>query len=194
MKSSRGILAAAALAAGLAWPATAQEKEESKKTMAAGAQSTSITATVEAINTAARELTLKGPDGNVVVMGVPESVKRFSEIKVGDRLTFRYTEALLLELHKADAAAKLEMSEVSGVERLKGEKPGGIVSRQITATVAVEAVDAAAPSITVKTSDGNTQSFRVKDKKKLEGVHSGDKFVITYHEAVAVQVSAPAAK
>lgn len=191
MKSSRGILAAA-FAAVLAWPLAAQEKREPGKM--AGARSESITATVEAINTESRELTLKGPKGNFVVMEVPESVKRFSEIRVGDRLNVRYTEALVLELHKADSAAKLGMSAVAGAERLPGKKPAGIFSRQITATVAVENVDAAVPSITVQTADGNTHSFRVRDKKNLEGVHPGDKIVITYHEAVAVQVSSPPAK
>lgn len=90
--------------------------------------------------------------------------------------------------------AKLGMSQTMGVERMKTEKPSGAVSRQITATVAVEAVDAAVPSVTVKTADGNTLSFRVQDKKKLEGVNPGDKLVITYSEAVAMQVSAPKAK
>lgn len=193
MKSSRGILVAAALAAALAWPLAAQEKGEPKKQMA-GARSESITATVEAINTATRELTLKGPKGKIVVVEVPESVKRFPEIKVGDHINVRYTEALVLELHKADATAKLGMSTESGVERMPGKKPAGVVSRQITATVAVEAVDAATPSVTVKTADGNTLSFRVQDKKNLEDVHPGDKLVITYSEAVAIQVSTPPAK
>lgn len=193
MKSSRGVLAVAVLAAGLAWPLAAQEKEEPKKQMA-GARSESITATVEAINTAARELTLKGPRGNVVVVQVPESVKRFPEIKVGDRISVRYTEALVLELHEADATARLGVSAETGVERATGVKPAGVVSRRITATVAVEAVDAAAPSITVRTAEGNTVSFRVQDRKNLENVRPGDKLVITYAEAVAIQVSAPQAK
>lgn len=160
----------------------------------AGARSESITATVEAINTAARELTLKGPRGNVVVVQVPESVKRFPEIKVGDRISVRYTEALVLELHEADATARLGVSAETEVERAAGVKPAGVVSRRITATVAVEAVDAAAPSITVRTAEGNTVSFRVQDRKNLENVRPGDKLVITYAEAVAIQVSAPQAK
>jgi Cu/Ag efflux protein CusF len=193
MKSSRGILAAAALAAVLAWPAAAQEKGHPEKKVSER-QSESITATVEAIDSAKRELTLKGPKGNYVVMECPDSVKRFNEIKVGDQITVKYMEALVLEVHKADSAAKLGTTGTMGVERMKSEKPAATVSRQVTATVAVEAVDMAAPSITVKNAEGNTLSFRVKDKKKLEGVHPGDKLVITYSEAVAMQVSTPPAK
>ena len=107
MKFGR-ILAATAFVAVLAWPVTAQEKMESQKPKSiGGAQVSSVTATVEAIDTANRVLTLKGSDGTLVDVEVPDSVKRFSEIKVGDKLNFRYTEALVLELRKADPAAKL---------------------------------------------------------------------------------------
>ena len=193
MKSNKGVFAAVALAAVLAWPAAAQEKGQAKKQVSAR-ESESITATVEAIDSAKRELTLKGPKGNYVVMECPDSVKRFNEIKVGDKITVKYMEALVLEVHKADSAAKLGTTGTMGVERMKSEKPAATVSRQITATVAVVSVDMAAPSITVKTAEGNTLSFRVKDKKKLEGVHPGDKLVVTYSEAVAMSVSTPKAK
>jgi Cu/Ag efflux protein CusF len=191
---SRRILSAAALAVSLAWPIAAQEKMQSKepKTMG-GAQVSSITATVEAIDTANRVLTLKDPDGNLVDVEVPDSVKRFSEIKVGDKLSFRYTEALVLELRKADPAAKLGMTVESGIERKQGEKPGAVVSRTITATVEVVSTDMKAPSITVRSADGNTHSFRVQDVKNLEGVKAGDHIVVTYKEALAIQVSSPAA-
>lgn len=197
MKSGK-ILAVAALAAALAWPMAGQEKAAPKaagaaKQMAAENEA-SITATVEAIDTAKRELTLKGPKGNVVVMEVPESVTRFPEIKVGDHLSVRYKESLVLEVKKADAAAKLGMTTDAGLQRTEGKKPGGVITRTITATVEVVAVDPAAPSITVRTADGNTYSRRVRDVKNLEGVHAGDKIVIKYSEAVAMQVSAPPAK
>jgi Cu/Ag efflux protein CusF len=188
MKSGR-ILAAAALAAVLAWPVAAQEKGAKGGQMKMGSQTASVTATVEAIDSAKRELTLKGPEGNVVVLGVPDSVKRFNEIKVGDRLTFKYTEAVALEVKKADSGAKLGMSAETGMEPIAGKRPAGVVSRKITATVAVEAVDANAPSISVRTADGNKMSFRVQDPKKLEGVHPGDKIVVTYSEALAITVS-----
>jgi Cu/Ag efflux protein CusF len=185
------------VAAALAWPAVGQEKAAPKsggpKKMA-GSQMSSITATVEAIDSGKRELTLKGPDGKMVVLEVPEQVKRFNEIKVGDHLTFQYSEALVVEVHKADSSAKLGMSEEIGTERKPGAKPAGVISRQVKATVEVEAVDKKAPSITVRDSKGNSMAFRVQDAKNLEGVNPGDKLVITYNEAVAMSVSSPPAK
>ena len=55
-----------------------------------------ISATVEAINVTTRTLTLKGPKGNYMDIVVPETVKRFPEIKVGDTLTARYYENLVI--------------------------------------------------------------------------------------------------
>ncbi len=191
--NTRRALALTALAAALACPVAAQQKSEAKKPIVEK-ETQSITATVEAIDAAKRELTLKGPKGNLVVIAVPESAKRFSEIKVGDELAIQYTEAVAVEVKKAGDSAKLGTTEQSSGQRTDGAKPGGVFSRTVTETVAVAAIDAAAPSITVRRADGNTLSFRVRDRKNLEGVKPGDKIVLTYVEALAVQVSTPPAK
>jgi Cu/Ag efflux protein CusF len=169
-------------------PAAAQDSMKAKSNKITDAQSTSVTATVEAVDAAHRELTLKSPKGEVVVVEVPETVKRFSEIKVGDKLKIKYTEALVLELHKADSGAKLGTEYGEQIERSPGAAPAGSVTRKIVATVAVQAMDKSVPSITVQTAKGNTQSFRVQDVKNLENVAVGDKISITYSEAIAVQV------
>ena len=191
------IALAALLAAAFAWPAAGQEKEAAKGAkpkVISGASVTSVTATVEAIDTANRELTLKGPKGNYVVMEVPEEVKRFDEIKVGDSLTFQYSEAVIVEVHKADPSAKVGMTEKMDIERQPGAKPAGVISRRMTATVEVDAVDMKAPSITVKGDNEHKLSYRVMDVKNLEGVKKGDKLVITYNEAVALKIATPPAK
>jgi len=191
--SKARVLATTALAIALALPAAAQQKSEAKKPIVEK-ETQSITATVEAIDTANREVTVKGPKGNLVVIEVPESVKRFPEIKVGDLLTIQYTEAVVVELKKAGDSAKLGITEQTSGQPTEGAKPGAYLSRKITATVAVDSIDTATPSITVRRADGSLVSFRVRDRKNLEGVKPGDKIVLTYVEAVAVQVSAPPAK
>ena len=45
-----------------------------------------IQASVENINKEKREITLKGPQGNLVTLTATEAVERFDEIKVGDRI------------------------------------------------------------------------------------------------------------
>jgi hypothetical protein len=59
-----------------------------------------LTADVVAIDYEHRTVTLKGPKGNEVTYDVDKSVKRFSEVKKGDQVVVRYTEALALKVAK----------------------------------------------------------------------------------------------
>lgn len=59
-----------------------------------------ISATVEALSYEERWADLRGPDGKLRRVNVPESVKRFSEVKVGDLVVVRHTEAVALTLQK----------------------------------------------------------------------------------------------
>jgi hypothetical protein len=57
-----------------------------------------VSATVEAIDYASREVALKGPKGNVLALKVADDVQGFADVKVGDSLTVAYTQALALEM------------------------------------------------------------------------------------------------
>ena len=59
-----------------------------------------ITAKVEAIDYKKRTVTLKGPEGNVRTFTVDKSVKKFSNVKVGDELVVRVTDALAIVVEK----------------------------------------------------------------------------------------------
>jgi len=64
------------------------------------AQVSEITAKVEAINYQQRWVHLRGPLGRLVKINVPESVEKFSNIRVGDMIVIRHTEAMALMLQK----------------------------------------------------------------------------------------------
>jgi Cu/Ag efflux protein CusF len=81
------------------------------------------------------------------------------------------------------------MSGNAGVTRTPGAKPGGTIAQQLTTTVTIEAIDPKIPSVTVKTADGNKLSFKVEDKKNIEGYKAGDKVDITYTQALAISVA-----
>jgi len=57
--------------------------------------------------------------------------------------------------------------------------------------VTIDAIDAAAPSVTVRTADGHKMTAKVQDKKNLVGLKAGDKVEITFTEALMVTVDAP---
>jgi ribosomal 50S subunit-recycling heat shock protein len=62
------------------------------------AETTEIQANVEAIDYKKRTVTLKGPAGGVRTLKVGKEVKNFNEVKKGDQVVVRFTEALALEL------------------------------------------------------------------------------------------------
>jgi Cu/Ag efflux protein CusF len=148
--------------------------------------SVTTTATIEAIDSTARLVTLKDQDGSYSTIYAGPDVQRFSELKVGQKVTFTYYESLVLAIQKPGAV--VTASGEPTVARSKGATPGGTISQQVTATVTVNAVDIKVPSITVTTEDGRKMSFKAQDAKNLEGVKAGDKIQITYTQALAISV------
>jgi ribosomal protein S17 len=105
---------------------------------------------------------------------------------VGDKVTFRYHQSVVSALRRPGQAAR--PAESGGITRTPGDKPGGTIAQQRTATVTIQAIDMKAPSVTVKTDRGDQMSFRVENAKNLEGYKVGDTVEITYTRALAVSV------
>jgi Cu/Ag efflux protein CusF len=173
------VLAAVPLAA-LAQQPAATKPPVSKTT------STEVTATIEAIDHTHRVVTLKNADGEVE-LGVGPEIKRFDELKVGDTITFRYQESLLVEIAKP-GQAKTPASDDPTITRGKGARPSGTVSQKQKATVTIKAIDPKLSAVTVVAADGHTVSMKVNDKRLLEGLKAGDKVDVTYTEALMVSV------
>ena len=148
-----------------------------------------VTATVTKIDQKTREVSVKTEDGEEFSFVADPAVKNLPQVKVGDKITALYAEALAYEVKKGAGTASLE-ANVGGAAAKEGEKPAGVIGRQIKATVTVTAIDPNAPSITFKGPRGNTRTVKVRDPKKLEGVAVGDSVDITYTEALAVRVEA----
>lgn len=176
------VLASTLVLAVAAWAAESKSVTKSETVTA--------TAVVDAIDHAKRIVTFKGPEGNSVTLRVPEDVKRFGEVKVGDKLNVTYRESYVYTVRKPGVEAA-PMGASEAVTKSSGTKPGVTMAEQERATVVVEAVDMKIPSITVKTEDGRSVSFKVEEKKNLEGVKPGDKIDITYTTALVVSMEAP---
>lgn len=61
-----------------------------------------LRAIVEDIDYENRTVDLKGPRGNIVTVEVDEDVKNFKNIKKGDEVSARYTEAVAISVRPAD--------------------------------------------------------------------------------------------
>jgi len=152
-----------------------------------------ITATVEAIDTNTRTLTVKQRGGDFVPITVPKSVERFSEIKVGDTITARYYDNIVIRLKPTGEAAVDTTSE--SVTKGTGAGLAGTAAMQRTITATIVAIDNKVPSITFKGEKVNwTYSSRVADKASLAKVKVGDRVDITWTEALMVSVTSPGKK
>jgi hypothetical protein len=144
------------------------------------------TAIVEAIDPAARTVTLKKLDGTVVTIAAPPDIKRFAEVKVGDTVTARFYENVVVRVKspgepEVDTAAK----GTTGSEQIL---PGGTKARQWTITATISAVDMDTPSITFTGPNGWKYSSKVQDTSALAKVKVGDKVDIVWTEAVLVSL------
>lgn len=185
------VLAALAVGATLASAAARAQTEETQVQMGGGKLSlgrlTEIRATVEAVDLAQRQVRLKGPKGNVVSVAVGEEVKNLAQVKVGDEVVAQYYQSLALSLAPADSSMSLS-EETAAMAAEPGEQPGAAALRQVTAVVKVEAIDAAASTVTLRGPKGNAVDVEAP-AEALKKVKVGDLVRVVYSEALAVAVS-----
>jgi hypothetical protein len=138
--------------------------------------------TITGIEPTTRMVTFKDAEGNEDTVQAGPAIARFDELKVGDTVTFKYSESLVFALKKAGDPAAPSTGEL-GVSGGGGKTPGGVLAAQVKTTVTVVSVDQDASTITVKTEDGRVMTRKVQEKKNLKDVKSGDQIEITYTQA-----------
>ncbi len=186
------IIAAASAGALAQTPMTGQTMTATAPGKGVAVNTIEVTATVEAIDKAARTVTLKGEDGHEHTITVGPKVKNFSHIKVGDQVIARYVEALTLELKKGGTAIVARTDTMEGAKAKPGEKPAGAVGHQVHVTADVIAVDPATQTVTLR-GPKHTVELTLHDPAQFKLVSVGDQVEATYTEAVAIAVE-PAKK
>jgi Cu/Ag efflux protein CusF len=152
-----------------------------------------VNATVEAIDLGTRVVKLKGPKGNVFDLKVGEEAKNLPQLKVGDVVVAKYYESIAVEVKKPGEPGGVTTSGAVATAK-PGEKPAGMVAKQVTVTTTVEAIDPKKTHVTLKGPEGNSVKVKVQDPKNLKNVKVGDQVVITYTEALAISVEKAAKK
>jgi Cu/Ag efflux protein CusF len=179
------IVLAAILLFAIAQTATAQSKTITGDTK-------TITGTIESIERSSRELTLKKDNGEFVTMTVPKEATKFDTLKVGDKVTLKYYENLVLRMKEQGETAVDTGGEATTASG--AAKAGGTQASQRTITATITQIDPSVPSITFTGPNGWTYSSRVYDKEALSKVKVGDRVDITWTQAVLASVETPAKK
>ncbi len=178
MKQITAVLKVSGLVLALSLPSWAQVKEAQ--------QTIKVSGTVETIDQARRAVNLKTADGKFVAIDVPESAKRFSELKVGDKVSVTYNNNVSVRLKPPGEAA---VDTGKGTSTMGQEaRPGGEASVERTMTASIAAIDKSASSITFVGPNGWKYSRRVADSKVLDQVKVGDKVDITWNTDVTITV------
>ena len=151
-----------------------------------------VTATVDRIERSSRVVTLRSPelgtfrrpgeDGFQSVY-VDPSVKTFDDLKVGDMITVRYIESVVVQVRPG--AALSDPRDVTAEAQRAGN---GQVLEQQRAVVKVEHIDPQGLSIEYRRQDGQKVLRAVQDKRLLQGLRVGDRIEVTLTRERAVSI------
>jgi Cu/Ag efflux protein CusF len=155
-----------------------------------------MTASVLSIDMGSRDVLLMDTQGKLHTVNVSDQARNLDQLRVGDKVTAEYTEAISLQLKKRGTAGGPPVSEAAAMVRSpKGAKPGGAVGRKVTAIATVTAVNTQKQFVTLRGPLGNEFDVQVLDPAQLKAVKMGDEVEVVYTEALAISVqSTPISK
>jgi len=185
-KSLRTIFAACVATAMATAPAFAEEAAPAEDTTRV--MGVSMEAEVTAIDYKTREVSLRGPQGNIVTMTAGDHIARLEDIAVGDSIVTTYIASLEGEL-RAPTEEELANPWVEmdgGAKAPEAADPGAIVGRVIRAVCTLEGMNRLLGTITVKDPRGKYHVIGDVEPEKMEGVVLGATLVLVYTEAMAV--------
>ncbi|MCH7370889.1 hypothetical protein [Aeromonas sp. MR16] len=151
------------------------------------AEEVTAKATITAIDTATRKVSLKNAEGQVFDIVAGDEVTNLQNLKVGDEVALRYLQLLDLELLKGTAGVRKRVVEVEGSKAAAGDKPGAGAGMQVIIYADVIDVDKAQQSIRVKGVD-KTLTLKVKDPAQFALIAKGDQIKAVQTTAIGIGI------
>jgi lipid-binding SYLF domain-containing protein len=171
-------------------PVTPVVAQEEKPLTAEDSILVYTTAKVDAIDQAAREITLKDDLGHVATFTVDKRVKRLAEVQEGDEVTAAYYISVAGELRPPTEEEKQNPIEIrAGAARApKDTEPAAGALRVIKVVTTVAGLDLPTRTVTLTGPMGNYVTIRAKNVENLKKLRLDDTIVVTYTEALAIAV------
>jgi hypothetical protein len=145
---------------------------------------------VQAINAATREVTMVTPEGKTSKVTAGPKVKNFNQIQIGDQVTATVRKTIVVSLLAPGETRAPGQSSAFG-SASEGSKPSTMASQTVQATARIEALDAKHRKVTLRFSDGDTETFDVREDIDMSKAHLGQEVLIRSTETVAVRVEKP---
>jgi Cu/Ag efflux protein CusF len=159
---------------------------------AAGAvASTTVRATVEAVDLKTREVTLRREDGEIVTLAVSEEARNLPQLQKGDIVTASYQVGLVVALGPP-GKEPVRVDDTQATRTAAGQKPGGSIQQTVAVTATVVGIDTATRTVTLK-GPKQTVSLPISKDIDLTKVKIGDQVGAVYQESFALTVE-PAKK
>jgi hypothetical protein len=141
------------------------------------------TATVERIEKSSRLLTLRAPENMMQTVYVDPAVKEFNDLKVGDVITIRYLESVVVQVRPGAALSgprdTTEEARNAGGENVVGQQK---------VIVTIDSIDSQGQVIVYRTADGMKAARYVADKRLVQGLRAGDRVEVTLTRERAVSI------
>lgn len=176
-------------------PATPGPLAAAVKGPVAAVETTTISGTVAVINPMTRQVVVKRDNGRPMSMYVGPNLRNFDNLKLGDKVTIRHTEALALAIAKGGPGNEAKLGEIrSKVEAdaarqaAPGGKPGMSAMERTTLVANVFEIDRQRGILTLRGTDGVPLDIKVADKKTLDQIKPDDQVVIAYRQSAALSI------
>ena len=156
--------------------------------------STTVEATVKAVDYEKRKVVLSGEDGKEVTIEAGDEVKNLAQVKVGDILSVEYIASVSIEVVAPEKAEPGAAAVTSMTRAQPGEKPAGIASQAVVVVMTIEDIDIENQMATLKSADGKLTTVKPRNPENLKKVNIGDKIVITQTESIAIRITEKTAK
>jgi Cu/Ag efflux protein CusF len=149
-------------------------------------------ATVVSVDSATREIILKGEDGRTGSYVAGPEVKNFAQIHAGDKVVVSYYRGITAQVLPAGTAASKEVNQLDlAASAQPGEQPAAGVGSAIRGTVVVQKIDTKSNTLTFLKPDHSSRTLPIESeegKAFIRKLKVGDKVDVVYAEALAVEV------
>ncbi|MDR3536220.1 MAG: hypothetical protein P4L71_06940 [Acetobacteraceae bacterium] len=193
------LAAAAGLAFGLASPTVHAQSPVVPQSPVVGASGdvavTVVRAKVTAIDAKTRQLTFRGPAGNVFQVVAGPGVHNFAQIRRGDDLVLRYVQSVAYVITKPGTKLPDVAVTDAGAHAAPGSMPGVAAARRVAITGLIVGVDPVGHVLSVVDQHGGSvRDFAVRDPERqaeMGSLEVGQMITVVFTEAVALAVEPP---
>jgi hypothetical protein len=152
-----------------------------------------LQAKVVAIDLADRKVTLE-KNGKKVTLTVDKSVVNLPQVKVGDLVQVHYLDSVAISVVGPGETPTVQGGGMVALAP-KGQMPGGIVAKSVQVTAKILKIKPKKRKVLLEWPDGSKRWIKAGQQvEHFDKLKVHDQVVVTYTEAVAIDVQPPAPK